>query len=372
MSITTKFTTKSELAVYDQSQGCLRICVSAPVPDRDDEIVDPTNLRLDAYRLNPVVLYGHDPDTRFPVGKCEGPNGDFRVWIDGQTLWAEFYFANTQQGQEVAELYRQKVLRGASIGFRSDGLEDVSPQEAERLYGVRKRLQRHVGGELLEISCVPVPCNPVALAAGWIDPVLSANVVSRGWVSDPSRPLSSHVLKSLSLKHRVGSGFPRKNGSFKHHRGVINMAEQNIEKKSEDVSVKADASNPVDEQEEKTEDGGTSPEDMDPIELVKAGIAAAAGSALASVFTGEIDWDEVKSQLDEFVADYRKYNGDDEKESEEESEDESEEKDSDESSDDDEKSLVDLIRKAVRDEVQSIKEELDGVTDVLDMLTSKR
>jgi hypothetical protein len=178
-------------ASYDAGRGCLRIVASVEMPDREDEVVVPSTIRLDSYRANPVVIWCHDTKS-YPVAKCEDDAGNFTCRLDEQgRLVQEWYFAATDEGRKAAELYRDKVLRGASIGFVSDGLEDVGPDEAFRLYGVRKRLKRHLGGELVETTACPVPMCPGALALGWLD-VDKARAVTR------AAGAGSWVTKSLA------------------------------------------------------------------------------------------------------------------------------------------------------------------------------
>src|SRR5581483_695262 len=113
--------------------------------------------------------------------RCEDAAGNFTCRLDESgRLVQEWYFGTTPEARQAASLYRDRVLRGASIGFVSDGVEDVPVAEAEQLYGVKKRLKRHVGGELVETSAVPVPSCPGALALGWVDAPAAAAMARRG------------------------------------------------------------------------------------------------------------------------------------------------------------------------------------------------
>ena len=73
-------------------------------------------------------------------------------------LLATVEFAPTAFAQEVELLYRQRFLRAVSVGFRA------------REFSFRKGRDGSVDGveytrqELLELSAVPVPANPHALA----------------------------------------------------------------------------------------------------------------------------------------------------------------------------------------------------------------
>lgn len=75
-------------ARFDESTGYLRIVASTETPDRDDEVVVPSTIRLDTYKRNPVVLWAHDQE-KLPIGKS-------RCELDGDgNLIAEFHFADT-------------------------------------------------------------------------------------------------------------------------------------------------------------------------------------------------------------------------------------------------------------------------------------
>lgn len=167
-------------AVYDEGRGCLRIVASVEEPDRDNEVVVPRTIRLGKYKANPVVLWAHGQQTH-PIARCEDDDGRFTCEVNpaGQ-LVQEWYFAKTEDGRKAAELYRDRVLRGASIGFISDGTRDIGPDEAYARFGVRKKLKEHIGGELVETSAVPVPACPGALALGWLDQSAARALISRG------------------------------------------------------------------------------------------------------------------------------------------------------------------------------------------------
>ena len=166
-------------ASYDTVRSCLRIVASSPEPDADGEVVTPSTLRLDNYRRNPVVLWAHDQKT-FPIAKCEDPAGNFTCYVDDLgRLIQDWYFADTTEARYVESLYRQGVLRGASVGFVPDGYKILSAEKAAQIFGVRKQLRIVTGGELRETSAVPVPSCPGALAFGWIDRAAVPEVMRR-------------------------------------------------------------------------------------------------------------------------------------------------------------------------------------------------
>jgi phage head maturation protease len=133
--------------------------VTTRAMDRDNEIVLPEGIELDQYRVNPVVLWGHDQDR--PVGKA--------LWVkpDAEGLLAKSQYIS-RPARYVGEwlpdfvfsMIQADVLRGKSIGFLPLEIRDPSPEEL----AVNPQLQLVISRSLLlEYSVVSVPSNPLAL-----------------------------------------------------------------------------------------------------------------------------------------------------------------------------------------------------------------
>ena len=129
----------------------LTFVASDEAEDRLGDVVRADGWELDTYRHNPVFLWAHDV-TRTPIGRSSW------VGVEGKRLLATVEFAPTDFAHEVETLYRQRFLRAVSVGFRA------------KAFSFRRDPVRGVEGieyskqELLEISAVPVPANPRALA----------------------------------------------------------------------------------------------------------------------------------------------------------------------------------------------------------------
>ena len=129
----------------------LTVVASDETEDRLGDVVRADGWELRAYKRNPVFLWAHDY-TRTPIGRSSW------VGIDAGRLLATLEFAPTEFAREVETLYRQRFLRAVSVGFRA------------REFAFRKGRDGGVEGveytsqELLELSAVPVPANPSALA----------------------------------------------------------------------------------------------------------------------------------------------------------------------------------------------------------------
>jgi len=109
---------------------------------------------LSRFRKNPVLLYAHDREM-LPVGKVH----DLRV--EGNELVGEVEFDEAEHsfGRMLADKYRRGFMNAFSISFR--GLKKTK-DAALRLPG--QRGVTFTETELLEISAVPLPSHPDALA----------------------------------------------------------------------------------------------------------------------------------------------------------------------------------------------------------------
>jgi len=141
----------------DKESRVISALASSGAIDRDNEIVEPAALKkvMPGYMRNPIILASHThrlDDGRSPViGKVV----DYR--FDKKGLWIDVEFAPTSLGEEYFQLYKNKFMRGFSIGF-----------------GTLKTDRRNIDGrsvlvhtelrELYEISACAIPCNPEALS----------------------------------------------------------------------------------------------------------------------------------------------------------------------------------------------------------------
>jgi len=103
-------------------------------------------LDLTRYQANPVVLYGHDYWSRPPIGRAES------VRVDGDTLRADLVFdLDDEFARTVERKIRSGFLNAVSVGFDAHGVDRSGVPERWELY---------------EISVVPLPMDPDAVAEG--------------------------------------------------------------------------------------------------------------------------------------------------------------------------------------------------------------
>ncbi len=133
----------------------ITFAASMETPDRDGDIVRTSGWDFENYIKNPVFLWAHNYDEP-PVGKGVVHNGKDIVYTEGTRVMVNIQFpiaAIYPFGDTVFRLYAEGYLSGVSVAF--------IPREWEDLPGGGKEF---TGQELVEISAVPVPSHPGALA----------------------------------------------------------------------------------------------------------------------------------------------------------------------------------------------------------------
>lgn len=138
--------------------GLTTVVASTPVEDRYKDIVaGPWRLR--DYRANPVVPWTHDYWIP-PVGRAE------HVREEDEDLMADIRWDDHESnplGRTVAHQYREGFLSAVSVGFRPNKVTRRSEMPADHPHYGEKGLL-FTDNDLLEISAVPIPANPKALA----------------------------------------------------------------------------------------------------------------------------------------------------------------------------------------------------------------
>lgn len=124
--------------------------------DRQGDLIEASGWDFANFLKNPVIPWAHDYAAP-PVAKALAVKVESgRLLFQAQfPTAAEYAFADT-----IYQLYRGGYLRAFSVGFAPVESEVVVHQaEGRALTGTRYLRQ-----ELYEISCVPLPANPQALA----------------------------------------------------------------------------------------------------------------------------------------------------------------------------------------------------------------
>lgn len=138
-----KKTINFEVKHLSMEERILRFIGSSEDKDRDGDIILSSGWDLTNYKKNPVFLWAHDYSIP-PIGRA------LRVEVERDKLVFDVEFP--QKGihslaDTVYELYKDGFMNATSVGF----------------IGKEKHGDKFIKQELLELSAVPVPSNPMAL-----------------------------------------------------------------------------------------------------------------------------------------------------------------------------------------------------------------
>jgi HK97 family phage prohead protease len=123
--------------------------------DRYGDIIRASGWQLENFRKNPVLLFGHN-SRDLPVGRVEP------IAVEGTRLIAHAQFlpeGATAFADSVWQLVDQGFLNAVSVGFMPLAAPVPIFDAEQHVTGFE-----WIAQELLELSVVPVPANPNALA----------------------------------------------------------------------------------------------------------------------------------------------------------------------------------------------------------------
>lgn len=179
----------------------LRYVISTGAVDRDRDTIDPKGWKLDAYRKNPVVLWGHDGSS-LPIGRAVDLEADgARLAATVSFIPPDGYGKAGEFAETVFALSRDGFLNATSVGFcpiEWDVTNDKARGADDWFPGIDFRSQ-----ELVEFSIVTVPSNPEALLepaappSRAAEPTTTANQEST--TQRAAKRSRRHVLELLEL-----------------------------------------------------------------------------------------------------------------------------------------------------------------------------
>ena len=126
---------------------------TADVDRSNDPPIEQESWNLKNFKKNTVVLFAHDSH-QIPVGKVTKIGLDDKGNLAGVIKFAidEGVGVYADLIKTVYNLYKGKFMRAFSVGFKMGEITED------------KKGMKIIKNELLEISCVPVPANALALA----------------------------------------------------------------------------------------------------------------------------------------------------------------------------------------------------------------
>jgi HK97 family phage prohead protease len=132
----------------------VRVIVSTAGVDRMGDVIVQEGIDLAAYRRNPIVLWGHDPNC--PVARAP----DIGI-VNGKTQATALFPAEgaDEDADYVYGKLKAGIVNAASIGFNPIEWEAIDPRQP---WGG----QKFTKSELLEFSFVSIPANKDCVVIG--------------------------------------------------------------------------------------------------------------------------------------------------------------------------------------------------------------
>lgn len=141
----TKHIISGAIKSIDEKNRTVTFVVSDGNVDRHGESLNPNGWMVKNYMNNPVVLFGHKYD-ELPIGKT------IKFWVENANeVLATIEMATHEYAEKVWTLIKGGFLKATSVGFIPKELDEKGEFTWSQM-------------ELLEISVVPIPANPRALA----------------------------------------------------------------------------------------------------------------------------------------------------------------------------------------------------------------
>lgn len=141
-------------AAIDEASRTITYVISDATVDRSKDVLRPEGGRFDNYRKNPVFLFAHDYG-RMPIGECVK-----MPWVEEGKIKASFLYYDADTNPE-ADTAWKIAKRGTGMCAVSVGFVPLKWSFNEVRGGID-----FDEWELIEVSQVPVPCNPSAVQDG--------------------------------------------------------------------------------------------------------------------------------------------------------------------------------------------------------------
>jgi HK97 family phage prohead protease len=172
-----------DIQSVNEADRQITFCFSDDSVDRMGEVVDQASWDVKNYMNNPIILWGHnsdEPENVLGQGVSLDLNKDGKSFITAQFDDAE---TNPRADMVFRQLIR-RTLRCVSAGFinGSEEKQDGTPFLKDN--------------ELLEVSIVPIPANPNAIALALKDGSISTK--DANWLIKSMRDEAAYVEKQMN------------------------------------------------------------------------------------------------------------------------------------------------------------------------------
>lgn len=151
---------EAEVKDFSNAERSLLAVANAESVDRYEDIIMVDGWDLKNYKKNPVIMAFHDYRS-LPVGRALETFRDEKRKI--KRLMQSIQFAAYPDTIRLFEMYRDKYIKGFSVGFIAMKEEPIKEDE-EKKFMFFHEPTRYLEQELLETSSVPIPAHPDALS----------------------------------------------------------------------------------------------------------------------------------------------------------------------------------------------------------------
>jgi HK97 family phage prohead protease len=185
-----------EVRAIDEAKRTITFVASTEAVDRYGDIVRVKGWQTKNYERNPVFLWGHKASEP-PIGRTLSVRKEANPPALVQTV--EFADAKTYPFAEtVFQLYKQGFMKAVSVGFRPlETPKRILDDDNQWTGGYEFTSQ-----ELLELSAVPIPANPEAVARAIDSGIVTTADATRFFASE-ERGETSEVLDAIARLERT-------------------------------------------------------------------------------------------------------------------------------------------------------------------------
>ncbi len=159
-----------EVRSINEEERSVEVVCSTKTIDAHGDVVD-QKFDLTRYKKNPVVLWHHNrfggffggtsaPKDFLPVGRAKGTKVERDAATGDRQLATKLIFGSKEYNELAEQVwlgFKEEIIRAVSIGFRPGKVTEKTDEHGHTYYELSDN-------ELYEISVVPIPSNPDAVA----------------------------------------------------------------------------------------------------------------------------------------------------------------------------------------------------------------
>lgn len=213
----------AQIKMDNMENGTFKVVASDETVDRVGETIKIDAWDLKNYLKNPIILFGHKySDMDDVVWKAT------KIYVENNALIVEWIFAGTKSWQQLRQLYEEWILKTVSVWFI------VKERDASNTKIITK-------AELLELSFVPVPCNPNALSLNKdiLDAMIENGLIKEIDENDDTSCMEQDTVDEINSIENNDESENQNDPETENQESVENDEEKTI-KEMEEVNIEKD------------------------------------------------------------------------------------------------------------------------------------